>query len=106
MPTGGLEISEYWTKGGTPISVSEVSSVLEKVGVTMSDDGFAANADKGSTVPVDPVAYLNAHGYAHVHSYQPDSRYWTFQWIEAGWLVLVSVSLLGLTFWLLRRRSV
>ena len=106
VPTGGLEISEYWTKGGTPISVSEVSSVLERVGVTMSEDGFSANADKGSTVPVDPIAYLNAHGYSHVHNYQPDSRYWSFQWIEVGWLVLVSVALLGLTFWLVRRRSV
>ena len=41
-----------------------------------------------------------------MHSYQPDSRYWTFQWIELGWLVLVSLVLLGLTFWLIRRRSI
>ena len=80
--------------------------MLEKVGVTMSEDGFSAHADKGGTVPPDPIAYLSAHGYTHVHSYQPDGRYWTFQWIELGWLVPVSVVLLGLTFWLLRRRSV
>ena len=85
--------------------------MLEKVGVTMSEDGFSAHADKGSAAPPDPIAYLSAHGYTHVHSYQPDSRYGTFQWIELGWLVLVwlvlvSVVLLGLTFWLLRRRSV
>ena len=105
-PTGSLDIAEYWTKDGTPVSASEVSSVLEKVGVQMTDDGFSAHADRGSPAPTDPIAYLSEHGYMQVHSYQPDSRYWTFQWIELGWLVLVSVVLLGLTFWLVRRRSI
>ena len=105
VPVGGLEISEHWTKGGRPVGLAEVSSVLEKVGVSMSDDGFSAQAHKGSAAPPDPITYLSEHGYAHVHSYQPDSRYWTFQWIELGWLIFVSVALLGVTFWLVRRRS-
>ena len=49
----------------------------------MTEDGFVAHADKGSPAPPDPIAYLSEHGYTHVHTYQPDSRYWTFQWIEA-----------------------
>lgn len=106
VPVGGLTISDHWTRGGSPVSLSEVSSVLEKVGVSMSQNGFAAHADVGSTAPPDPFTYLSQQGYAHVHSYQPDSRYWTFQWIELGGLLLASVVLLGLTFWLLRRRSV
>ena len=61
----------------------------------MSEDGFSAHVGKGSPAPPDPIAYLSEHGYTQVHSYQPDSRYWTFQWIELGWLVLVSVVLLG-----------
>jgi hypothetical protein len=105
VPVGGFEISDHWAKGGTPVSLSEVSGVLDKVGVTMSENGFSSHADKGSAAPPDPITYLSQHGYTHVHSYQPDSRYWTFQWIELGWLVLVSVVLLGLTFWLVRRRS-
>jgi hypothetical protein len=105
VPVGGLEMSEHWTKGGTPVSLAEVGSALDKVGVTMSEDGFSAQGDKGSAAPPDPITYLSEHGYAHVHSYQPDSRYWTFQWIEFSWLVLVSVVLLGITFWLVRRRS-
>ncbi len=32
-PAGSLDISEHWAKGGATVSVSEVSSVLEKVGV-------------------------------------------------------------------------
>jgi hypothetical protein len=105
VPTGGLEISEHWTKGGKTVSLAEVSSVLDKVGVTMSENGFSAHVAKGGAAPSDPITYLSQHGYSQVHTYQPDSRYWTFQWIEFGWLVLVSVVLLGLTFWLVRRRS-
>jgi len=41
-----------------------------------------------------------------VYNYQPDSRYWTFHWIELGWLVLLALTLLGVTFWLVRRRSI
>jgi hypothetical protein len=105
-PARSLDMAEYWTKGGVRVSVSEVTSVLEKIGVQMSTHGFSANADKGSTAPADPITYLSQHGYTQVHTYQPDSRYWTFQWIELSWLVLVSIVLLGLTFWLIRRRSI
>jgi hypothetical protein len=105
VPSGGLEVSDHWTKGGKPVGLAEVGSVLDKVGVTMSGDGFSAHAERDGAAPPDPIAYLNEHGYFHVHIYQPDSRYWTFQWIELGWLVLLSVVLLGLTFWLVRRRS-
>ena len=101
---GSLDIAEHWTKDGARVPVSEVSSVLEKVGVQMSEDGFSAQVEAGSPAPTDPITYLSDHGYIQVHTYQPDSRYWTFQWIELSWLVLVS-GLLGLTFWLVRRRS-
>jgi hypothetical protein len=105
VPNGALDISAQWTKGGAPVSLSEVSSVLAKVGVNMSKDGFSAHADKGGAAPPDPIKYLAQQGYLQVHTYQPDGRYWTFQWIELGWLTLASLILLGLTFWLVRRRS-
>ncbi len=105
-PAGSLDIASYWTKNGAPVSASEVSSVLESVGVQMRDDGFSAHVGGGSSAPPDPLVYLSQHGFNQVHSYQPDSRYWTFQWMELSWLVLVSVVLLGLTFWLIRRRSI
>ena len=103
-PLGILEVDDHWTRDGVRVSVSEVSSALEKVGVQMRDDGFSAQVGGGA--PTDPITYLSDHGYVQVHSYQPDSRYWTFQWIELGWLVLVSLALLGVTFWLIRRRSI
>jgi hypothetical protein len=41
-----------------------------------------------------------------VISDQPDSRYWALQWIGLGWLLALSLVLLGLTLRCLRRRSV
>jgi hypothetical protein len=45
------------------------------------------------------------HGYTQWTSYQPASRLWTFQWIEAGWLVALSVLLITATVWLVQRRA-
>jgi hypothetical protein len=44
------------------------------------------------------------HGYTQWTSYEPVSRFWPFQWIEGGWLLALSVLLIALTIWLVRRR--
>ena len=49
--------------------------------------------------------YLIQHGYTQVTNYQPATRFWAFQWIEAGWLFGLSVLLLAVTLWLVRRRA-
>jgi hypothetical protein len=46
------------------------------------------------------------HGYTQVTSYQPASRFWEFQFIEGGWLLGMSVLLIALTVWMVRRRAV
>jgi hypothetical protein len=48
---------------------------------------------------------LSQHGYTLWASYQPASRFWPFQFIEGGWLLAVSVLLIALTVWLVRRRA-
>ena len=45
------------------------------------------------------------HGYTQWTSYQPASRFWPFQWIEGGWLLALSVLLIAVTVWLVRRRA-
>ena len=40
-----------------------------------------------------------------VERYQPGSRFWPFQWIEGGWLLALSVLLIAVTIWLVRRRA-
>jgi hypothetical protein len=48
---------------------------------------------------------LNRHGYTLWARYQPTSRFWTFQGIEAGWLLALSILLIAGTLWLVRRRA-
>jgi len=55
--------------------------------------------------PVDAAKCLGPHGYTQWTSYQPDSRFWPFQWIEGGWLIALSVLLIAATVWLVRRRA-
>jgi hypothetical protein len=48
---------------------------------------------------------LSQHGYTQWTSYQPAGRFWPIQWIEAGWLLALSVLLIAATVWLVRRRA-
>ena len=49
---------------------------------------------------------LTPHGYSLWTGYQPASRFWSFQWIEASWLLALSAVLVVTTVWLVRRRAV
>ncbi len=61
----------------------------------------------GPATPVntDPVRYLIQHGCTQLTAYQPDDRFWPFQWIEGGWLLALSLFLLAATIWLVHRRA-
>jgi ABC-type transport system involved in multi-copper enzyme maturation permease subunit len=50
-------------------------------------------------------SWLRTHGYTHWTSYQPDSRFWHFQGIEAAAYVLLALALAGATVWWVRRRA-
>ena len=65
-----------------------------------------AGGGKGG-IPQSPTVnqYLTQHGYTRWTSYQPGSRFWPFQWIEGGWLLALSVLLIAVTVWLVRRRA-
>ena len=39
--------------------------------------------------------WLTSHGYTMWQSVQPDSRFWQFQLIEGGWLLVVSALLIA-----------
>ncbi|MER7752385.1 hypothetical protein [Kitasatospora sp. NPDC097643] len=42
-------------------------------------------------------------GYAVHEVYQPDDRYWPFQFIELGWMTVLAVALGAVTVWWVRR---
>jgi hypothetical protein len=61
---------------------------------------FTGGPDPDAVVPC-----LSAHGYRGYVTYQPASRFWAFQGIETGIFVALAAVLLGLTFWVLKRRD-
>jgi ABC-type transport system involved in multi-copper enzyme maturation permease subunit len=53
---------------------------------------------------IDPQEYLYSLGWRRVSTFQPDSRFWTFQLIEAGIFVALAVLAIAISVWLVRRR--
>ncbi|MGD0684307.1 MAG: hypothetical protein ABSA03_04240 [Streptosporangiaceae bacterium] len=51
------------------------------------------------------LSCLAAHGYRGYVTYQPASRFWAFQGIETGIFLVLAAVLLGVTFWVLKRRD-
>jgi len=89
---------QWYTKGGKPVSQSAISQVLQ-------GDPVQRIGAHGLKQTINPVQYLAQHGYTSWMSYQPASRFWTFQWIEGGWLLALSLLLIAATIWLVRRRA-
>ena len=103
-PAGDRILGTSWTRGGAPVSNAQVNQVLQAIGFQTGNAGGDVAAKPGGD-PNDPFQYLLSHGYTQWTSYQPDNRSWTFQAIEAIWLVLMSLLLLATTVWLVRRRG-
>jgi hypothetical protein len=97
-PGSAWVLRQQWTtKGGQLVSQSVLGQVLQGASPQL--------AGKGG-VPKDPssVRYLVQHGYTLWTTYQPASRFWPFQFIEAGGLLALSVLLIAATIWLVRHR--
>jgi len=60
---------------------------------------------RNSLNPNTATAYLSAHHYTQWSAYHPESRFWHFQLIEGGWLLVLSLILIAATVWLVRRRA-
>ncbi|HEY6789102.1 MAG TPA: ABC transporter permease subunit [Trebonia sp.] len=98
LPGSAWIISRWWTKGGQPVSQSVIDQVLQGAPQLIGGKG-------GIPQSSEVTQYLSQHGYAHLTSYQPASRFWPFQWIEGGWLLALSVLVIAATIWLVRRRA-
>jgi len=59
--------------------------------------------------PADDIAsfttWLSQHGYRLGVSYQPASRFWHFQSVEAAAYVLLALLCAAATIWWIRRRA-
>ncbi len=103
LPAHDLAVKQWWTSHGIPVSQARIDQVLQAVGAPTGRDGNVVI--KPGEPGLDPVGYLLHHGYLQWTSYQPDSRYWTLQSIEAAGLIIVSMLLVTATLRLVRRRS-
>jgi len=101
VPGSAWIMSQQWetTKGGRPVSLSLIYQILQEAHVQ--------SAGKGGGLPQSSSMdqFLTQHGYTHWTTYQPGSRFWTFQWIEGSWLLLSSVLLIAAAIWLVRHRA-
>jgi len=105
IPIGAWVINQGWFKDGNPASLDTINRILTPVDVrAITPDLF----QPGPSTPAnlgDPVQYLIQHGLMLLTTYQPADRFWTFQWIESGWLLALSLVLFVVTVWLVRRRA-
>jgi len=97
-PASAQMLSRWWTRGGQPVSQSVASQVLQGAPSQVAGKGGVPQA-------LGSVQYLSRHGFTQWISYQPASRFWPLQWIEGGWLLALSVLLIAVTVWLVRRRA-
>jgi hypothetical protein len=97
-PGAAWVISQQWVaKGGQTASQSVLSGVLRGAPPQLAGKGGVPRA-------LSSVQYLMHHGYTLWTTYQPASRFWPFQIIEAGGLLALSVLLIAATVWLVRSR--
>ncbi len=100
IPDSAWVISQQWfTKSGRPASEAALNQLLQGAPRQLAGKG-------GVPKSVNVWQYIAQHGYTQLTTYQPASRFWAFQWIEGGWLLVLSVLLIGVTLWLVRRRAV
>jgi ABC-2 family transporter protein len=102
VPSSAWVVSQNWTKGGHTVSQSMLYQVLQGAPAEVAGkEGGGPNLHA-----LVAWQYLVQHGYIQVTSYQPLNRFWAIQWIEAGWLLGLSVLLITSTVLLVRRRAV
>jgi hypothetical protein len=104
LPGSAWITSEWWTRGGQFAfggrpNVHLLRQLCPASFVPGPNGGIAV---KGS---FSPTTCLAQHGYTQWSDYQPASHFWPFQWIEGGWLLALSVLLMAVTVWLVRRRA-
>jgi hypothetical protein len=100
VPSSVWIVSQSWTKGGETVNQAALYQVLQGAPAQVSGKGGGPNLHA-----LVAWQYLIQHGYIQVTSYQPATRFWAFQWMEAGWLLGLSLLLIAVTVWLVRRRA-
>jgi ABC-type transport system involved in multi-copper enzyme maturation permease subunit len=102
-------------KSGGDLQVFAASPALPGAWILSNQVTTASGATNLGAMPAacqpsangGPQACFGALAQKHLKqavSYQPASRYWTFQWLEFGIFLTVGILLAWASFWLIRRR--
>ncbi len=97
LPGSAWLMSQWYTKGGQFAFGAHGFQLVHAVSQLCPP--------RIGTSGLSPAQCLTRHGYTAWVSYQPGSRFWPFQWIEGSWLLALSVLLIAVTIWLVRRRA-
>jgi hypothetical protein len=92
--------SQGWTRGGT-FAFHNWRDAPQ----TLIQSCTSASGPFGKGSPVALAQCFARHGYTQLTSYQPASRFWAFQWIEGGWLLVLSALLIAATAWVVHHRG-
>jgi hypothetical protein len=91
-PSSPTILSVWYTgAGGKPANPALVNKIL-------------AQFRNGHAPPRHPLTFAQ-YGITQWTKYLPVSRFWPMQFIEAGWLLVLSALLIAGTVWLVRRRA-
>ena len=91
-PSSPTILSVWYTgAGGKPANPALVNKIL-------------AQFKNGHAPPRHPLTFAQ-YGITQWTKYLPVSRFWPMQFIEAGWLLVLSALLIAGTVWLVRRRA-
>ncbi len=108
VATSAWITSEWWTKSGKfAFGGRPPLSLLPKLCPSSFQTGAGGPGGAGilGSGSLSPTQCLVQHGYTQWADYQPASHFWPFQWIEGGWLLALSVLLIAITVWLVRRSA-
>jgi len=103
LPGAAWVTSSWWTKGGQVVFGGRPPiTLLQQLCPTSFIAGPGGRIGVRGTF--SSATCVAQHGYTQWSDYQPASHFWSFQWIEGGWLLALSVLLLATTVWLVHRR--
>jgi ABC-2 family transporter protein len=103
VPGSSWIISQWWTKGGIfAFSGRPPISLLPSV-AQWQQYCHSSGPGNGKPSSLSIAQCLTRHGYTQWTRYQPAGRFWPFQFIEGGWLLVLSCILIGMAVWLVRR---
>jgi hypothetical protein len=85
---------------GRPAALDYAVPNFNGIPITVCKQAVGNNPDPQAVLPC-----LAAHGYRGYLAYQPASRFWAFQGIETGIFLILAAALIGVAFWVIRRRD-